>query len=127
MSRSLVVAILAAALVVSGCANRQPLLPLGEDPEKLVEAIAKRGRGQVEFKPDPPSQDFPPRPHYVDRCLDIGFKVGATCLVVGAGCAMVAGLFALAACAHGNLNGLQFHPATEGGGGKSIFEEIWSN
>jgi hypothetical protein len=42
MARLLLAVVLAATLSAAGCAAQQPLLPSGEDPTALAEAIARK-------------------------------------------------------------------------------------
>jgi hypothetical protein len=54
MKRPIVAAVLTAALLVSGCATPQPRPPTGEDPSRLADAIARRGRGDSPVNAAPP-------------------------------------------------------------------------
>jgi hypothetical protein len=77
MKRSLVAAALTAALVVSGCAApQQALVPPGEDPNRLAEAIARRGRG------DGPEGIDPPGSSLIGDCLKTTVKVSETCALL---------------------------------------------
>jgi hypothetical protein len=70
MHRPLLAAVPTAALLVSGCASQhQCLLPPGEDPDRLAEAIARRGRG------DGPVEAEPPGSFLVSDCVKTSAKV----------------------------------------------------
>jgi hypothetical protein len=73
MMRSAVAAVLAAALLVSGCVTQQPLLAPGSDPNELAEAIARRGRNEAPITPEPPGSPI------LGECLKTGLKVTEAC------------------------------------------------
>ena len=78
MSRPVVVALLATALVLGGCATpRRPVLPPGTDADAVADAIARRGRGE-----GPPAPPLPPEPHVVPRRLKVWEKVLLTCALL---------------------------------------------
>jgi hypothetical protein len=105
MKRSAVVAVLTAALLVSGCATQQRLLAPGTDPNQLAEAIARRGRNEGPITPEPPGSPV------LGQCLVTGVKVTATCAVVAIAVAL--------ACAPGQ------HSGAGEAFGKAL-EAIWS-
>ena len=78
MKRPVVVSALAAAQFVSGCAAQQTWLVPGDDPDKLVAAIAKQGQSHA------PSEAAPPDSSVVADVVTTGAKVGETCLVFAA-------------------------------------------
>jgi hypothetical protein len=86
-----ILAVLVAALFVSGCVTQQPLLQPGEDPNALAEAIARRGQDSASAQPQPA------QPTTVGDCVRTAKKVGATTAVIA---------LALACCsAHGSPSG----------------------
>jgi hypothetical protein len=76
MKRPVVVAALIAALLLPGCTNSRSLLPPGEDPNRLVEAIAQKGRGDTPIEPDPAGSFL------LADCLKTGVKVSECCLLI---------------------------------------------
>src|ERR1700730_12757102 len=70
MKRPVVVSALAAAQFVSGCAAQQTWLVPGDDPDKLVAAIAKQGQSHA------PSEAAPPDSSVVADVVTTGAKVG---------------------------------------------------
>jgi hypothetical protein len=64
--------LLSATLSVCGCATQQSLLAPGQDPDRLVEAIAARGQ-------TPCAEEAPPgRRPLLGDCVQVGGKVVAT-------------------------------------------------
>jgi hypothetical protein len=78
MKRVAVVVSLAVAQLAMGCATQPTVLPRGEDPNRLVETIARRGQGEGPIEPEPPGSFL------LADCLYTGAKVGAACLVIPA-------------------------------------------
>jgi predicted small secreted protein len=76
MKRTLA-AVLSAALLVSGCATSQSVIPPGEDPQQLVETINRRAQTTGPMVADPPET-----PSFAGRLIVTSAKVGATCLLV---------------------------------------------
>ena len=100
MRRSPIVAILMAALLVSGCASQPAILiPPGVDRNELMEAIARSGQADPEVGPAVPAERDRLTP-LLEPCLVVAGKLTVTCLILGA-------LFGLAVASHGggNLNG----------------------
>jgi hypothetical protein len=90
MKRPLLTAVVA-ALFVTGCATQHPLLPPGEDPNALAEAITRRGQGNASAEPQPP------QPTTVGDYVRTAKKVGATTAVIA--------LCLACAYAHGSPSG----------------------
>src|SRR5262249_28646921 len=105
--RSAVVAILAAALFAAGCASQPTtFIPPGEDPNKLLEAIAKNGQpsGVVE----PVATDKPdPLTVALVGSVKVATKVALTCLATAA------------------LVGLAYGHAPQGDGLWNVIYRIW--
>jgi hypothetical protein len=114
MKRPLVVAVLTATLFINACAPHQDVLPPGEDPNQLVEAIVKRGQGE-----GPPAEPAPPGSPVLGNCLETGVKVCATCLAVSLFLGLLVGLAASRASASGSSG--------VGGGLGEAIRTLWSH
>jgi hypothetical protein len=73
---------------VPGCSTPQPLLPPGEDPNRLAAAIAKRGQY------DGPVNAEPPGSGVVADCVTTSAKVAASSGIIAllAACVVAEGL-----------------------------------
>ena len=86
MRRTSLIAVMATSILLSGCFSQQtvlPVLPPGEDPNKLVEEIATRGQGPV---PGELSEPEPEGPRPVEDAIlvtaGIGGRVFLTAVVL---------------------------------------------
>jgi len=113
MPRPILVILLTLSLLVNGCASQQTRLPPGEDPDRLVEVIARRGQGE-----GPPVDPGPPGSPVLGNCLKTGAKVAAS----GAVLAVVLGIVCGIGLTHGNVGGL--NGLADGLGG--ALKGIWS-
>jgi hypothetical protein len=78
MKRLAVVVTLTAAQLTFGCASQPTVLSPGQDPNQLVEMIARRGQGEGPVEPEPPGSFL------LADCLTAGATVGAACLFIPA-------------------------------------------
>jgi hypothetical protein len=76
MKRHLVGGVLVLSLLIAGCATPKPLFPPGEDPDQVVEAIARRGEDKG------PGQTVSEGPALLSDCLVITTKVGLSCMLI---------------------------------------------
>jgi len=106
MFRPATAILLTVAALAPGCSSPQPLLPLDEDPSKLVDQIAQQGQGDRPLeagKTQTTEEASPDRTKAImAKTALIRFKVGATCAVV----AVMMGLSLAAGPGGGSFAGL---------------------
>jgi hypothetical protein len=110
MKRPLLAVVLA-GLLVPGCAAPQPLLPPGENPDRLAEAIARRGQY------DGPVNAAPPGSGVVADCVTTSAKVGASACLIALGLAYLVAL-GMSHTYGAAPSGLEWNQA---------WDSIWSN
>jgi hypothetical protein len=67
---------LAVICTIAGCAQRQTIIPRGQDPSALETAIAQRAQGEA------PSETVKPRKNHLGPILKTTVRVAETCGVV---------------------------------------------
>jgi hypothetical protein len=84
MYRLALVGALTASVLVAGCTARQPTSPLpgGEELDRLVAAIAARGRGEGPPEPDPPRLDRRTTGDRVAFALTAAWAACVACAVI---------------------------------------------
>jgi hypothetical protein len=118
MMRTILVAVMAASILLSGCFRQQtvlPALPPEEDPNKLVEEIATRGQGPVAGELSEPEPQGPrPVEDAILVTAGIGGRVALTAVVLA-----FAAAYAMAGGQHPPPNN------TENGFG-AVLQRIWT-
>jgi hypothetical protein len=67
---------LAMISAIGGCAQRQTIIPRGQDPSALESAIAQRGQGEA------PSEAAKPKKNHLGPVLKTTVRIAETCGVV---------------------------------------------
>jgi hypothetical protein len=120
--RTRILPILVAAIsTIGGCAQRQTIIPRGQDPSALETAIAQRGQGEV------PGETVKPRKNHLGPVLKTTVRVAETCGVV---CFL--GVFIIAedlAKKSSDNSGVSVDDSTsdDRGGLTGVLKKIWSD
>jgi hypothetical protein len=96
------------AVLVSGCASRQTVVPVGQDRSELVATVARRGQQSPDtsgmHQVEGPDK-FEPSPE-----MKVVRDVARTSALVAAGVVLFSPLFILAALGHGSVNLSELRP-----------------
>ena len=106
---------------IAGCAQRQTIIPRGQDPSALETAIAQRGQGEA------PNETVKPRKNHLGPVLKTTVRVAETCGVI---CLLGVFLVAEDLGKNGTANGhisSNDSSSGEGGGIGGLLIKIWTD